>query len=437
MEIVEFQEQSHKSASTVVSNPIRQSATKLWHAASTTVHLGQVVTVVVKQLNLTTRRIDLAFMHALNNSTLVGTAFAGYDEQALKKYTPGTRLEALVLAFDPIANVFCLTIEPKHIKTYKKNFEAKFREQVSLRPEQVIKAEVLFVASWFCVVGLRAHGLGCLAFMPLFRNDFTQLDAFKGECTGPEMAIKRQQLNRVSTAALGILEDRKLEASSKDDRHFAYYCVGQVGKVCVKFDGDGYTLVVHDLSTIKQNRKGLLRQLSILNETHVEAGDEGGVKRRADEEVVVVKKKVNLEAGSVGGRKRKLSEVNGEAGKDVIEVVADVRGGEAAAGGGGDVGGGFPWEVKDFEEFNKILNSLGSGENGEVDENVENRNPKKVKKAKKEFVDDKHLVEVSGKTFFNYFFNCFDFEYIEYLNIHIKASLFKNQNKTRKNQNTT
>ncbi len=370
------------------SNPTRQTDAELWQIASKLVKPGSVVTVVVKKFNLITRCIELAFIDALNNVNLKGTAFASYDEQTAKKYTPGTRLEALVLTFDPVSNSYCLTIEPKIIKTYKKNFDTKFRSQVALKLEQVIKAEIIFVSSWFCIVGLKAHGLGCLAFMPLFRNDFTQLDAFKGVCSGPEMAIKRQQLNRVSVAALGLLEERKIECS-KEDKHFSYYCVGQVGKVCVKFNSDDYTLAVHDLSTTKQNKKSLLRQLSILNEMHIE-GSEGSLKRKVDEEVVLMKKKVNLEVGN--SRKRKLSEVDE---KDAIEIVADVKRVEVDGEG---VGGEFPWEVKNFDEFNKILNSLGNSGDGDEksrDSQDKDKQAKKAKKIKKEFVDDKKLMEVS------------------------------------------
>ena len=47
------------------------------------------------------------------------------------------------------------------------------------KPEQIIKAEVMYVSQWFCIVGLKAHALGRLAILPLFRNDFTQLNTFR------------------------------------------------------------------------------------------------------------------------------------------------------------------------------------------------------------------------------------------------------------------
>ena len=118
------------------------------------------------------------------------------------------------------------------------------------------KGEILYASQWFCIVGLRAHGLGHLAFMPLFRNDFTQLNAcgvsMESRLVVPvEAKIKREQLLRVSAAVVG-----------RDEQHLACYCVGQVGKVCVEAVSgreSDYCIVVHDLTTLRQSRKSMIR----------------------------------------------------------------------------------------------------------------------------------------------------------------------------------
>lgn len=174
-----------------------------------------------------------------------------------------------MLAFDPLAKVFCLTVDSKQIKVYKKNFDKNFRAHSAHKQNQVIKAEIMYVSQWFCIVGLKQHALGHIAIMPLFKNDFTQLNTCQENAESKfdvavETKIKKQQLLKVSSASLAKIEDTAdASKSNKDDKHFAYYNVGQVGKVCVKDCGSDdnldYSIVVHDLTTLKQNRKSLLR----------------------------------------------------------------------------------------------------------------------------------------------------------------------------------
>ena len=403
----------------------------VWEAASSRIRVGSVVKVVVKRFNPHTLQAECNFVDELNEqnnyeSNLIGVAFA--ESSLDKKFTPGAKFEALILAFDPMAKVFCLTVEQKQIKTYRKNFDAKFCEQSACKPDQLIKAEILYVSQWFCIVGLKAHALGRLAFMPLFRNDFTQLNTHKvmQEQANKfdiqvENQIKQQQLLKVSTASLAaLLTDKPQESNTKknnsEDKHFAYYCVGQVGKVCVKFEGadQDYLIVVHDLSTLKQNRKGLLRQLAILNENHATNEGDDSLKRKTDEndEPILIKKKLVLDKDVKG--KRKLAEIsnsNETEAKDFIEIVTDVKGKQQKAE---EIGNGidFPWEVNDFDQFNKILNTLNPNDSKENDpEDAESdKKKKKQKTIKKDFVNDKDLIEVNFEKFcvsFNIFHNNF------------------------------
>lgn len=201
-------------------NPIQLANRSFWETAAVKVKVGTVVSVVVKQFNLITRQIECGFADDLTEALsfrtdLTGVAFdAEFSEESIQKYSPGTKLQALVLAFDPVAKLFCLTVDQKQIKVYKKNFDAKFREQSALKEEQVIKSEILYTSQWFCIVGLKAHGYGHLAFMPLFKNDFTQLNSCNASSESRlvvpvEAKIKKQQLLKVSAAAVNRLENNK------------------------------------------------------------------------------------------------------------------------------------------------------------------------------------------------------------------------------------
>lgn len=127
-------------------------------------------------------------------------------------------------------------------------------------------------------------------------------------------------------------------------------------------------------------------------------------KLNGSDEPILVKKKLNLERP--GERKRKLSEVDGNR-QDAIEIVADVKSSEGAAKKMklDESNGAFPWEVTDFDQFNKILNSLSLTDDN-AKENVEDgeeskKGKKKAKKEKnkKDFVNDKDLVEIEERAF--------------------------------------
>jgi ribosomal protein S1 len=154
---------------------------------------GSVVKAVVKSFNKHSGQIECLFIDDLNeadmnsNLNLTGYAFATTPESdgvhnGTSQYRQGAKLDALVLAFDSLTKTFCLSVDKKIIKTYKKNFDETFRKQIVCKQDQSIKAEVLFVGQWFCIVGLKAHGLGRLAFMPLFKNDFTQINRYMSTC---------------------------------------------------------------------------------------------------------------------------------------------------------------------------------------------------------------------------------------------------------------
>ena len=150
------------------------------------VKIGAVVKVAVKSFNKACGRVECLFLDELesNNfdatSSLIGHAYVDVSSQIdAKTFKVGAKFNAMVLAFDPLARVFCLTLDKKKVRTYAKNFDPTFRNQLVCKSDQSIKAEVVYVCQWFCIVGLKAHALGRLAIMPLFRNDFSQLNTFR------------------------------------------------------------------------------------------------------------------------------------------------------------------------------------------------------------------------------------------------------------------
>jgi ribosomal protein S1 len=382
---------------------------QIWENAANKIRIGSIVKVAVKSFNKTTKQIECLFLNDLNQSNesnLVGIAFSSSNDNLEQ----GTKLDALILAFDPLAKVFCLSIENRKIKTYKKNFDPNFRCQVFCKQGQAIKSEIIYISEWFCIVGLKAHALGRLAFMPLFKNDFTQLNTFSAEPSikpnsSIETKIKRQQLLQVSSASFSSLSksENASESSSlsfadikfsKEDKNFAYYCIGQTGKVIVKLNGSNevenldYLIVTHDSTEIKKNKKLLLRQLAILNENHqsVESND-SNKKVNENNDPIIIRKKLVLE-----NNKRKLSNISNqeENNKDFIEIVSDIKSKKPKLENT-ETNDSFPWEVTSFDVFNRVMNSL----NGNSDEQTNlNDNSEKNKKVKN-FIDDQKLHEVT------------------------------------------
>ena len=127
-------------------NPIKLANRSYWETAATKVTVGSIARVVVKHFDAVTRQIECGFADDLTDalhfkSNLTGIAFAVIGDDPIATYSPGTKLQALVLAFDPVAKAFCLTVDPKHTRVYRRNFEAKFRDQSTLKLAQVIKGE--------------------------------------------------------------------------------------------------------------------------------------------------------------------------------------------------------------------------------------------------------------------------------------------------------
>ena len=107
-----------------------------WEKAAKKIQIGNVVKVAVKSFNRVTKQLSCLFLLDSGEleSDLQGIAFA---TDTKTKYAEGTKLEALVLAFDPLARVFCLTIDSKQIRIYKKNFDPNFRSQLVCKTDQV------------------------------------------------------------------------------------------------------------------------------------------------------------------------------------------------------------------------------------------------------------------------------------------------------------
>jgi ribosomal protein S1 len=107
-----------------------------WEKSAKKIQIGNVVKVAVKSYNKITNQLSCLFLFDSNtiDNDLQGIAFAT-DKNV--NYEEGTKLDALVLAFDPLTRVFCLMIDSKQIKIYKKNFDPKFRSQLVCKSDQV------------------------------------------------------------------------------------------------------------------------------------------------------------------------------------------------------------------------------------------------------------------------------------------------------------
>ena len=374
-----------------------ESNRPFWNKAFKMVKIGSNVQVAVKNFNKSSRQIECLFIEDLEsnnfdqNSLIVGYAFADLDEE----YNEGQRLEALVVAFDPFSRAFCLIVNKKAVKTYAKNFDTKYRAQIICKKEQRIKAEVLYVSNWFCILGLKAHALGRIAFMPLFKNNFTQLNTARAMNDRVQILntndlvdknIRQKQVRDVSGNALAAITEA--QDTKKSASQFSYFSTGELIQCIIKTDNDqDYILAIHDLENSKRNKKKILREIAILNENHLES--DNNRKRKLDEEPIIVKKKLLID------KKKNLEDQENE--KDHIEVVASVKG-PALVDSKVNVDKGesvfFPWEVTDFDQFNEIISKV-SNQNSTKDE------PKKKEKptTKEKTVDDRLIYEKEEEVF--------------------------------------
>ena len=142
-------------------------------------------------------------------------------------------------------------------------------------------------------------------------------------------------------------------------------------------------------------------------------GDSSSKRKLSEnDEPILIKKKLNLDKSEKANNKRKLTEINGN--KDSIEIVTDIKkankkqkpelDSEKISGIGNGVE--YPWEVTDFDQFNKILSTLNNdskNDSNDDDSDTENnkKKSKKAKKVNKDFVNDKNLNEVNFKNLMN------------------------------------
>ncbi|CAF0850832.1 unnamed protein product [Brachionus calyciflorus] len=382
-------------------NEIILSNKSLWEKMSKNVKIGSVVKCAVKTFNKSSGQIECLFLNDLEannfnqNSQLIGYAFSDSEEE----FFEGQKLDALVLGFDPLAKVFCLSVNQKVIKTYSKNFDSNFKP--ICKENQKVKGEVLYCSNWFCIVGLKAHALGRLAYMPLFKNNFTQLNTARA-LNNPikidnkfdfvDREIRLKQLQTVSGLALASIENENKKIN-KENKRFSYFYTGEIIKCIVKTETKSdYLIVIHDINETKRNKKKIMRELAILNENHME-GETSLKRKMTDDEPVIVKKKILLE------KKGKKVEVEAdEDKKDQIEVVASVKNlnTENSTSQKSDSSLLFPWEVTDFDQFNEIISQV-SKENETKSEEVKKK--EKVNKDKKQVVDDRLIYEQEEQVF--------------------------------------
>lgn len=369
------------------------------------VAIGSIVPVVIKSFNKQSGQVECIVVKDDSaeidlNSDLIGHAFVDVAES--NSIRPGLRLDALILAYDPQVKVYCLSINKKANKIYKRNFDPEFTtKQAICQQDQIVKGEILYASNWFCIVGLKAHALGRLAFMPLFKNDFTQLNRFMAIKESPvsqlDLNFKKHQLLKVSAAAVTSLDgDEEQKRISKQNKHFNYFHFGQVLNVKVARTSGKYLLVFNDLESAKRNKKLLLRQLAILNEDHAESN---GKRKHSidDSDVVLVKKK--LLADSDSKRKRKLTEDETADDQDHIEIVTNVkkpRIESISEQNGQSSIDSFPWEVTDFDQFYEVLNKMND-QTGVDDVTPAAKKDKTKNKQVK--LDDKTIFEVSLREF--------------------------------------
>ena len=232
--------------------------------------------------------------------------------------------------------------------------------------------------------------------------------------------IKKEQVLSVSSASFEALlpntlnDDKQEKAAAngnknkklnKDDKQFSYFSIGKVIRVILKSNELEYAIVFNDKRSVKRNKKFILRQLAILNENHTDSAStvslNGGLKRKLSEldtagETILIKKKLVLnETDKSKSKKKRKTNENGSEDLDAIEIVSDVKkvdtkklktendiqnGFNVSTSG---IGSEFTWEVKDFDQFDEILNKTSAIKlNGDTETNPLKKEAQ-IKKGKK------------------------------------------------------
>ncbi len=301
------------------------------------------ISVTVKSVDFITNKMLFV---CVDDKDINAYGYVKIDEILDEKALINHELQATIVAYDHEQMSLCVALEPSQQDNLKKHKQVSKNLQV-LKANQVVKGEIIGFTSDYCVIALKQHAIGRLAYMPIFKTD------------------KTQSKNIEDLEKLAQLGETKIKKDYSN-----YYSIGQIGKFMIKYFNDDFILCKLD---------GKLKQK---------------LAAKNIEEIPIEKKKP---------MKRKIKN-NPDI--DSIEIIEEIKKPILAPSAqitdhlGDNID--YPWEITNFDQFYELLREKDqSNENNDDDDNNDDSNtPLRKKKKKTQFEAlDKEIAKKEEKLF--------------------------------------
>ena len=295
------------------------------------------IPVFVKSVDCQTNRMNFIFKES-EEVSINAYGYTKIDENLDENSLIDHQLQATIISYDHLEMSLCLALEPSQQNFLKKHKQVNNKNVDVLKVGQVVKGEVIGFTSEYCIIALKQHAMGRLAYMPLFKND------------------KTQSKNMEKINELAVLEKQVGEKIKKDNSK--YYSVGQIGKFMIKCVSNDYILC---------KLEGKLKQKLAKGEETPEK------KKEPTERKKPMKRKLKIEANDI----------------DTIEIVEsnDKKKIETDVGIGENID--YPWEITNYDQFYELLRQkepLAIADD-EIDEKSTKGPSRKKKKTQFEAID--------------------------------------------------
>ena len=313
------------------------------------------ILVAVKSVDVQTNKICFVYKSEESGSTATVDAYGyikiedGLDEKSLADH----QLTATIVGHDHQEMSLCVTLEPSQQELLKKHKQVSKNLDV-LKVNQIVKGEIIGFTNDYCVIALKQHAIGRIAYMPIFKSD------------------KTQSKNMEDLKKLALLSETKVK---KD--YTNYYSIGQIGKFMLKYLNNEFILC---------KLEGTLKQKIVKSESNADESKNSETRKKP--------------------MKRKLRNNNPDV--DSIEIIEAKNGVKTTTEAlkADNIGIGenidYPWEITNFDQFYELLREKEPilGENDDENDDDHSKGPSRKKKKKTQFEAlDKEIAKKEEKLF--------------------------------------
>lgn len=303
-----------------------------------------VINVEIKTINHQTNRIDCVYVVSNGNEGELGQdiiikayAYVNINEQldTSEIYSVGKKLNAIIISYDINEMSLCLTIDTSELNMLKKHQQQLniHKNLDILKLNQTIKGEIIGLTREYCIVALKQHAIGRIAYMPIYTND------------------ELQSKNNEDINKLVKLEKKINKKNLKNNKKpFNYYSIGQIGKFKLKLVKNDFILCKLE-TKLKQKATTAAAAAVLVNKSTQEHEVKKATKRKlktADAcdtiEIVGKKKAVAVDDDSEEATKQA---------KIAKTIVVQTEINETHSIGDRI---DYPWEITSFDQFYEILN---------------------------------------------------------------------------------